>query len=90
MLCLAHKISDRLGIAASYRWGIGDKDEFQVSLYHLDNANGMNYGLPWIRPTATSSVVDTTTLPLDTTAYYGLASDYNAGTASTATLRTYP
>jgi catecholate siderophore receptor len=45
----------------------------------------MNYGLPWIRPTATSSVVDTTTLPLDTTAYYGLASDYNAGTASTAT-----
>src|SRR5690606_24843664 len=42
---------DKKGVAAAYRWGIGERDEFQASLYHLDNNNGMNYGMPWIRPT---------------------------------------
>ncbi len=77
---------DKRGFAASYRWGIGEKDEFQVGLYHLDNNNGMNYGLPWIRPTTTSDVSETTVLPLDPTAYYGAASDYNNGGATHATL----
>jgi len=77
---------DKKGIAATYRWAIGEKDEFSASLYHLDNNNGMNYGMPWIRPTAASAVGETTTLPLDPTAYYGMASDYNAGTATTGTL----
>jgi catecholate siderophore receptor len=39
----------------------------------------MNYGMPWIRPTPTSPVSETTLLPLDPKAYYGLASDRNAG-----------
>lgn len=73
---------DKQGIAAAYRWGIGEKDEFQVGLYHLNNQNGMNYGLPWIRPTTTSPEADTTVLPLDPTAYYGMASDRNHGKAS--------
>ncbi len=77
---------DKKGIAATYRWNIGEKDEFSASFYHLDNNNGMNYGMPWIRPTAASAVGETTTLPLDPTAYYGMASDYNAGTATTGTL----
>ncbi len=77
---------DKHGLAGSYRWGIGEKDEFQVGLYHLDNNNGMNYGLPWIRPTTTSAVSETTVLPLDPTAYYGAASDYNHGSATHATL----
>ena len=77
---------DKKGVAATYRWGIGERDEFSVGISHLDNNNGMNYGMPWIRPTATSPAADTTTLPLDPTAYYGMASDYNAGTATTATL----
>ncbi len=77
---------DKRGLAGSYRWGIGEKDEFQVGLYHLDNNNGMNYGLPWIRPTTSSDVSETTVLPLDPTAYYGAASDYNNGSATHATL----
>ncbi len=73
------------GVAASWRTGIGERDEFQVSLYHLENDNGMNYGMPFIRPTATSPAADTTLLPVDPTTYYGLASDRNTGRASTLT-----
>ena len=73
---------DKEGIAGAYRWGIGEKDEFQVGLYHLNNNNGMNYGLPWIRSTPTSSALESTVLPLDPTSYYGAASDYNAGSAT--------
>lgn len=85
---------DKKGVAAAYRWGIGERNEFQASLYHLDNHNGMNYGLPWIRPTPRQSASNpagsqpstATTMPLDPKAYYGLASDYNAGSATTFTL----
>ena len=77
---------DKKGIAATYRNGIGERDEFSASLYHLDNQNGMNYGMPWIRPTTVSPVSATTVLPLDPTAYYGMASDRNAGQATHFTL----
>ena len=50
---------DKTGIAANYRWGIGTADEFSASLYHLDNRNGINYGLPWIRPTASVAGLET-------------------------------
>lgn len=74
---------DKKGIAATYRFGIGTADEFSLGLYHLDNNNGMNYGLPWIKPTA-SAATSTTTINnnLDPSAYYGLASDRNAGEAT--------
>lgn len=77
---------DKKGLAVAYRLGIGTADEFLASLYHLDNNNGMNYGMPWIRPNAGSPASDTTTLPLDPKAYYGMASDYNNGSATMATL----
>ncbi|HRK37968.1 MAG TPA: TonB-dependent siderophore receptor [Burkholderiaceae bacterium] len=77
---------DKKGIAATYRHGIGEKNEISASLYHLDNQNGMNYGMPWIRPTPTSPASATTVLPLDPTAYYGMASDRNAGSATYFTL----
>ena len=77
---------EKKGIAGTYAFGIGTRDEFSVSLYHLDNKNGMNYGMPWIRRSAGSPASDTTLLPLDPKAYYGAASDYNAGSASFATL----
>lgn len=76
---------DKAGVAATARFGIGSRDEFSVTGYLLDNGNGMNYGLPWIRPTPTSPSSETTMLPLDPTAYYGLVSDRNAGKASTLT-----
>lgn len=72
---------DKQGIAGTLRWGIGERDEFSLALYHLDNNNGMNYGMPYIRPTAGAGVAQTTLLPLSPTAYYGMASDRNAGSA---------
>lgn len=78
---------DKRGLAAAYRWGIGSSDEFQVSLYDLKNNNGINYGMPWIKPTA-SAPVSTSTVndKLDPSAYFGLASDYNYGVAQTQTV----
>ena len=73
---------DKTGLAGTYRWGIGERDEFSATIYSLRNNNGMNYGMPWIRPSASSTVAETTLLPLDPTAYYGMASDYNHGTAT--------
>jgi catecholate siderophore receptor len=73
---------DKKGIAATYRFGIGMTDEFSLGLYSLQNSNGMNYGIPWIRPTADSPLSDTTVnTKLDPSAYFGLASDINAGSA---------
>jgi catecholate siderophore receptor len=72
---------DKRGIAGAWRTGIGEQHEFAVTLYLLDNDNGMNYGMPWIRPTPTSPVSTSTLLPIDPDSYYGMASDRNAGSA---------
>ena len=77
---------DKQGLAGSYRWGIGERDEFTASLYRLENNNGINYGLPWIKPTSTSPASATTLLPVRPSSNYGMASDYNDGTATYATL----
>jgi catecholate siderophore receptor len=77
---------DKQGVALAYRTGIGEKNEFQASLYHLNYQNGMNYGMPWIRPSANSEVSDTGLLPLDPTSYFGMGSDRNDGRATLATL----
>lgn len=76
---------DKQGAAATLRWGIGTRNEFTLSGYFLNNENGMNYGLPWVRPQLTSDVGQTTLLPVDPKAYYGMASDINAGQAATLT-----
>ncbi|MES2484172.1 MAG: TonB-dependent siderophore receptor [Pseudomonadota bacterium] len=78
---------DKQGLAAAWRWGIGTRDEFLASLYWLDNDNGINYGLPWIRPTASSASDTNGMLPgLDPANYYGMSSDYNHGAAKMVTL----
>jgi catecholate siderophore receptor len=77
---------NKQGVAGSYRWGIGERDEFTTSLYHLNNHNGINYGMPWIKPSANSPASDTTLLPVTPSSYYGMASDVNRGTASYGTL----
>ena len=41
---------DKHGVAPTFRWGIGTADEFSVGCYYLNNDNGINYGLPWLRP----------------------------------------
>lgn len=69
---------DKYGVAASYRWGIGKKVEHQVSVFHIDNDNGINYGLPWIKPRSTDSQgAQRINSSLDPANYYGMASDYN-------------
>jgi len=75
----------KAGIAGAFRWGIGERDEFTASLFYLENRNGINYGLPWIRPSATSPVSDTQMLPLPPQNYYGMASDVNEGSAGYGT-----
>ena len=79
---------DKSGIALGYRFGIGTRDEFSLNLFYLDNENPrMNYGLPFIRPTATSAAETATLIRgLDPDAYYGMASDRNAGIAKHITL----
>jgi catecholate siderophore receptor len=78
---------DKKGLAAAYRWGIGTADEFLASVYWLDNNNGINYGLPWIKPQSNDTTAANTIIgSLKPTAYYGMASDYNKGQATMATL----
>jgi catecholate siderophore receptor len=69
--------TEKVGLAPSLRWGIGTSDEFLLGLYHLDNDNGIHYGLPWLEGRM---------LPVKPEAYYGTASDVSNGTATTGTL----
>ena len=74
------KIS-KAGIGGTVRWGIDEQDEFSLTGFALQNDNGMNFNVRWIRPTAASSASDTTLLPVDPNTYYGMASDFNKGSA---------
>ncbi len=75
---------DKRGVAGTYRWGIGTADEFSVGLYYLDNKNGMNYGLPWIRANGNETSNVGLMTHVDPNAYYGMSSDYNNGSAKNA------
>jgi catecholate siderophore receptor len=75
---------DKKGIAPALRWGIGTTDEFLASLYHLENHNGINYGMPWLTPAPGASARVLT--PVDAKNYYGAASDMNSGKAFFGTL----
>ena len=78
---------NKKGLAAAYRFGIGTADEFTTALYFLDNRNGINYGIPWIKPKAANGSDTNTIIPgLAPGAYYGLASDRNYGSATTGYL----
>ena len=71
---------DKQGIAPTLRWGIGTSDEFTVGLYALENNNGINYGIPWLRASSSQASANPSgLLPIDPKNYYGAASDYNDG-----------
>jgi len=80
---------DKHGIAPTFRWGIGQADEFSVGYYYLDNRNGINYGMPWLRANASSAGITASNpgglVPVDPKNYYSAASDYSAGYASYGT-----
>jgi catecholate siderophore receptor len=61
---------DKKGIAPTFRWGIGERDEFSVGLYHLQTNGRPLYNHPWFISNGT--IVPT--LPAQN--YYGLASDH--------------
>lgn len=63
---------DKRGIAPTYRWGIGTRNEFQVGAYVLRNDNGIHYGLPWLTPGTSGG---DWLWPSDPENYYGMASD---------------
>lgn len=75
---------DKKGVAANYRFGIGTKDEYSLSLSSLDNNNGMNIGLPWLLTQA--GATERTMLNVNPSNNYGLASDYNRSTANHVTV----
>jgi catecholate siderophore receptor len=72
---------DKRGIGVNYRFGVDETDEFGLTLYGLQNDNGINYGVRWMRQTPTDTVANQLNTKLDPDAYYGLASDFNKGTA---------
>ncbi len=74
---------DKEGLAISLGWGIGTRDEFTASLYHLNNNNGIHYGLPWLTPTTGSAQRVLIDVPAGN--YYGAASDFNRGSADSGT-----
>lgn len=63
----------KLGLAPTYRWGIGTRDEFSVGLYHLEIEGRPLYNHPWILSNGTSGTIDPR-LPAKN--YYGLANDH--------------
>ncbi len=79
------------GVAGAFRWGIGERYEFMVGVYALDNNNGMNYGIPWVNVRRAGAIptqaerAATGLLHVDPSRYYGADSDYNAGSANYVT-----
>jgi catecholate siderophore receptor len=75
---------DKRGLALGLRTGIGEKHEFALQLYWLDNKNPrMNYGLPWL-PVSTPATASTQRVLIPgiaPEAYYGMDSDRNASSA---------
>jgi catecholate siderophore receptor len=78
---------DKKGVAGSYRWSIGEQDEFTVGLYHLETDGRPLYAHPWMVSNGTTTnggggrnggANSTGTLVpvLDAQNYYGMASDY--------------
>ncbi|HEV2612899.1 MAG TPA: TonB-dependent siderophore receptor [Noviherbaspirillum sp.] len=63
----------KFGIAPTYSWGIGTRDEFTVGLFHLRVEGRPLYNHPWFLSGGTRGEI-IETLPAKN--YYGLASDY--------------
>ncbi|MGP1628628.1 MAG: TonB-dependent receptor, partial [Giesbergeria sp.] len=61
---------DKRGIAPTFAWGVGTRDEFSIALYYLDVKGRPSYNHPWIA--SDGKIVPT--LPAKN--YYGLNSDH--------------
>jgi catecholate siderophore receptor len=83
--------TEKYGIAPTIAWGMGSAHAFSFGLYHLDNDNGVHYGLPYVRSNANGGISATNPGRLledvNPRNYYGAASDHAAGSATHGTLR---
>ena len=81
---------DKKGAAGAYRTGIGERDEYSFSLYHLETDGHPLYNHPWLIDNGTSTASNNTSgviVPvLDAKNYYGLRSDYLKTQTSYVTL----
>lgn len=71
---------DKKGVAPTYRWGIGERDEYSVGLYHLETMGRPLYNHPWLidngTTVASNNSAGTLTPVLAANNFYGLSSDY--------------
>ncbi|MBB3181382.1 catecholate siderophore receptor [Variovorax sp. Sphag1AA] len=73
---------DKYGIAPSYSWGIGTRDEFSVGLFYLDVDNVPMAGTRYLSNGTFANGVAQSTIPnLAPGAFYGAATDYLRGKA---------
>ena len=70
----------KIGVAPTFRWGIGTRDEFSVGLYHLEVDGRSNYNHPWF--VRDGKIVPT--LPAKN--FYGLDSDRQDSSSTYLTL----
>ncbi|WP_082007526.1 TonB-dependent receptor [Tepidimonas taiwanensis] len=77
---------DRKGLAASWRTGIGERDEFQVDLYHLKTEQRPIYNHPWLLTGNTGDPKRMIVPVLPAKNFYGLASDYTNSEQTVLTL----
>jgi catecholate siderophore receptor len=73
----------KLGIAPTYRWGVGARDEFSVGLFHLDIEGRPLYNHPWFLSNGTRGEIKPA---LEARNYYGLSNDRLDTRATYATL----
>jgi catecholate siderophore receptor len=73
----------KVGIAPTFSWGIGTRDEFTVGLFHLDIDSRPTYSNPWFLSGGTRGTI-IETLPAKN--YYGFNSDYLDTSATYGTL----
>ncbi|ART54958.1 TonB-dependent siderophore receptor [Acidovorax carolinensis] len=72
---------DKRGIAPTFAWGIGTRDEFSIGLYYLESKGRPIYNHPW-RLSADGKI----NTPLPARNFYGLESDYNNTSSQYVTL----
>lgn len=70
--------SKRIGVAPTFRWGIGTPNEFQLGYYHLNYDDTPNYGFGWAGGRPVDSTADK---------FYGLTSDYQRDSADVGTFK---
>ena len=72
---------DKKGVAGTYRWGVGERDEYALGLYHLETKGRPLYNHPWLintgsAITSASGSIGTLVPTLPAKNYYGLVSDH--------------